>query len=176
MKNEQKKSTDRIDMYRLRILAQSVIAIFVAVSAAVHFRGYGRVPLVLLLLACVSTLWLVSCRTTWLPFLGPSAMPTSVFRPFAPEDAELEITMEAPPSAVRVVYWASSVRADDPVRAYGGYSNAGVADVDEDTGVVVLFVMTPKPYAVGGSTLAPHVHYRWVTARGMLSSVKTLYI
>jgi hypothetical protein len=162
-------------MYKLRIIAQGIIAIFVAVSAAVHFRGYGRVPLFLLLLACLSTLWLVSCRTTWLPFLGPSAMPVSVFRPMTPTDPELEITLSAPSDAVRVVYWASSIAADDPIRAYGGYSNAGVADVTED-GIATLYIRHPQPYSVGSTTLAPHVHYRWISARGMLTGIKTLAV
>lgn len=160
-------------MYRLRILAQGIVALFVAISAAVQFRGEGRVPLIVLVTACLATLWLVSCRTTWLPFLGPTVMPTGVFQPIEPRNPDLEVILEAPENAVRVVFWASSITADDPITAYGGFSNAGVADVS-DSGTAVLRIRRPVPYAVAGTILAPHVHYRWITATGMLSSVKTV--
>jgi hypothetical protein len=162
-------------MYKLRIIAQSIVAVYVALSASVGFRGYGRVPVLLTILACVSMLWLVSCRTTWLPFLGPTAMPVGVFKTSEPAYADSQYELTAPSNAIRVVYWGSSIKAKDPIRAYGGYVNSGVADVSAD-GKAVLRLRRPKEYEVLGYEIRPHVHYRWITSRGILSSVKTLYI
>lgn len=157
-------------MYKLRVIAQSIVALYVFISAK-----YGRVSFGLTILALVATIWLITCRTTWLPFLGPSAMPIGVFRVSEPASADYQVTLDAPSSAVRVVYWGSSITAKDPVRAYGGYTNSGVADVSA-AGQAVINLRKPKAYSVWGWNIPAHIHYRWITSRGILSSVKTLYI
>ena len=152
------------------MIAQSIVALYVFISAR-----YGHVSCGLTILALIATIWLITSRTTWLPFLGPSAMPVGVFKVSEPSSADYRVTVDAPSSAVRVVYWGSSITAKDPVRAYGGYTNSGVADVTAD-GKAVLTLRRPKAYSVWGWNIPAHIHYRWITSRGILSTVKTVYI
>ena len=101
-------------------------------------------------------------------------MPVGVFKTSMPEDADFTMTLSAPACAVKVVYWGAVTRAKDPVVAYGGYANSGVADVQN--GQATISLKKPKAYSVFGRQLAPHVHYRWITTRGLLSSVRTARI
>jgi hypothetical protein len=162
-------------MYKARIVTQFIVALYVFFTVAIQFRGYGKIPIAFTVAALVSALWLVTCRTTWLPFLGPSAMPVGVFKPTMPAEANVQYELVAPENAVRVVYWGSSIKAKDPIQAYGGYVNSGVADVTADRKALIK-LQKPKEYSVWGRTVKPHVHYRWVTARGILSSVKTMQV
>jgi hypothetical protein len=160
-------------MYKLRILSQAIIIVFVVLSAGVKLGYAIHPPTALLFAALASALWLASCRTTWLPFLGPTVMPTGLLTPQTPRDSDMSIQLDAPKSAVRCVYWGSVTTAKDPIQAYGGFNNGGIADVVD--GRVKLALLRPKPYSVyTGKKLAPHVHYRWIGPRGMLSAVKTV--
>ena len=158
-------------MYKLRMVTHALVSIFVLVVALAQL-GYVQNPsLVFTSVALASTIWLAANRTTWLPFLGPTAMPTGILRVQKPSRANFRMTLTAPPDAVRCVFWGSVVSASDPWTAYGSYENAGVADVVNGQAVVEL--VKPVAYKVNGRTLAPHVHYRWVGTRGLLSGVRT---
>jgi hypothetical protein len=159
-------------MYYVRILAQLIVAIFVIMATATEF-GYARYPPQYFVYAAfVATMFLVSKRTTWLPFLGPAAVPVGILKESnPPQDADFSITIDVPKCAIRVMYWGSIVKSKNPVTAYGGYTNAGIADVSQ--GKATLVLKKPTSYSVRGFELKPHVHYRWITARGLLSSVHT---
>lgn len=155
--------------WKARMLATAVV--FAAVFAqASGVRAEG-----LALAAFVAAAWLAVSRTTWLPFLGPTVLPPSVLTPHAPADATRRLALVAPADAVKVVYWAASYAAKDPRTAYGGYANAGVADVNAG-GTAVLTFAPPQQYSVRGKRLARHVHYRWVSSAGMASAVKTAFL
>jgi len=161
-------------MYTFRLFSQGIVALYVFLSSAAAF-GYihMRPNDVLTVCALVATIWLVTNRTTWLPFLGPTVMPAGVLDVKTPKDADMTIALKAPADATKCVFWGSVIESDDPYEAYGGYTNAGVADVRAD-GIAVVSLRTPKKYSIfGGKRLQPHVHYRWVGPRGMLSPVKT---
>lgn len=161
-------------MYALRILTQAVIIMFVMHSATARFGYTYRPPTIAVVLAAVSALWLACNRTTWLPFLGPSVMPSGILTPSHPSDADFAVTLQAPCKAVRVIYWGSVVSAKNPIQAYGGYTNAGIADVVN--GHATLKLKKPKAYGIRGTKLPPHVHYRWINASGILGSVKTIQV
>ncbi len=162
-----------MSQYKVRALTQALVALYVVLSSAARF-GYETYPnMVLTLAALFSTLWLITRRTTWLPFLGPTVMPTGVFNVRAPKDADMMFSLQAPKDAVKCVYWGSVMDAENPYEAYGGYTNSGVADVRAD-GTTVIAIRRPKPYTVFGKRTPPHVHYRWVGPRGMLSGVRTV--
>lgn len=162
-------------MYKFRIFAQSIVTLFVIVSIAKQLGHVSQVPLLLVATAGGCAAWLALQRTTWLPFLGPTVMPPSVLRTKTPRNADFTIRLQAPPEAVKCVFWGSVMTATDPYQAYGGYPNSGISDVEKD-GTTVLALKKPKPYSVYGRTQAPHIHLRWVSAKGMLSGVRTIEV
>lgn len=163
----------KYEAYKFRMLAQAVVTVFVIIAAFSSIGGpKPNVWMTGVSLACM--LWLVQCRTTWLPFLGPTVMPVGLLKPHIPHGANMTLNLQAPEDAVRVIFWGSVVKSKDPIRAYGGYSNAGISDVVG--GHAVIKLKTPKVYAVNGTLLPRHVHYRWITSTGMLSAVKTAYV
>lgn len=167
--------TMKFKAHKLRMLAQALVVLFVLVSLTHAFNVTNAPHPILLALATVSTFWLVNCRTTWLPFLGPTAFPIGVLRrPRAPYGSSVQVTVKAPSDAISAVFWASEKTSTDPFTAYGSYENSGVAEVVD--GVAIFRVRTPQPYSVHGKVIPPHVHYRWITKSGMLSGVRTTFV
>lgn len=159
-------------LHQIRILAQLIVAVFVFMATATEF-GYRYPPQFVVYAAFVSTLFLVTRRTTWLPFLGPAAVPVGILKETeVPKDSDFAASVKVPKCAVRVMYWGSIVKSKNPVTAYGGYTNAGIADVKD--GMATLILKKPVSYSVKGFELKPHIHYRWITSRGLLSSVHTV--
>ena len=112
----------------------------------------------------------------YLPFLGPSAIPTSVLKVGSPSDASVAIAIDAPAGATHVVYWAakpSTLPVDTPGAAYVGFTNAGVVPVAG--GRATLRLACPGVYKVGPThrVIPRHVHFRYVFGNGSMSSVKT---
>ena len=161
-------------MYKLRMLSQALVALFVLLSVGAVWGVTAPPPELLTIVAGAAMLWLATCRTTWLPFLGPTVMPAGVFDARIPKGADVKFSLPAPPDAIKCVFWGSVAESKDPYEAYGGYANSGVADVEAGTNAATIALKMPKAYSVYGKRLAPHVHYRWVTARGMLSGVRTV--
>lgn len=155
------------------MIAQFVVLLYVGIQAAAAAGLCGSSPRALLVAAAVAGTWLASCRTTWLPFLGPTVVPTGALKVSSAPGADLTVTIRAPKRATKAVYWAAVADGDDPIRAYGGYANAGVADVTAD-GTATLRIKRPPSYQVHGKRLPPHVHYRWAFADGLLSGVRTI--
>jgi hypothetical protein len=114
-------------------------------------------------------------RETWLPFLGETVLPPTLFRKtFGPTRDATDITIRGvSPGASRVAYWASeSSDATDPRDAYGSFGNSGVAETFG--GTATLRLRCPGRYSVpGGYRPSRHVHYREIFGNGVLGAVKT---
>lgn len=141
--------------------------------ASAALVGVGvKVPGWLAVAGAVAAVSLALSRNTWLPFLGRTALPSSLFKASSPADASETMTLVATkPDTTRIVYWGADRDAPDPQAAYRGFNNAGVATVV--AGKAVLRLRCPGKYEVHGRRLARHVHWREVNDSGMLSEVKT---
>lgn len=114
-------------------------------------------------------------RDFYMPFLGPTVIPTSVLKLGTPSDASVAISIDAPAKATHVVYWAANpatVPSENPISAYRGFNNAGVVEVAGKR--ATLRIACPGTYRVGwGRMLPKHLHYRFVFSNGVMSAVKT---
>lgn len=132
-------------------------------------------------IALLATIFVGSSRTTYLPFLGSTVLPTSLLKDVSVSDVRAgDIVVKVPinaPDNTRVVYWASNsadVVFDTPSDAYDGFKNSGVALVNR--GIATFYIQCPSSYKVPYATLSPHVHYRVSLPNGLLSIVKTVYV
>lgn len=131
-------------------------------------------------LAAVLYLWKFLNRDQFLPFLGPSMLPSTLLnvgQKVGSYNRELELTAPAGVNAKYVAFWAASPKATTqaglPVMdAYGDWTNAGVVPVDESGKAVIRF-QDPVDYKVGVKHKKSHVHYRWVGEK-MMGAVKTV--
>ena len=133
--------------------------------------------------ALVFSLILLFRRDTYLPFLGQSAIPPSVFQTtFSPVDSNVEtdIIVDAPENT-KLLYWGASPEdgsnkiISNPKKAYGNYENTGIAVVRK--GVAKIRFFCPVKYEVPwGKTLRRHIHYRLIDGSGMIGAVKTVYV
>lgn len=76
-------------------------------------------------------IYLMFNRNTYLPFLGPAALPDSVLAPAAQVGPSLRtyVLRDVPEEAHFVLYWATlpGEKKDSMLEAYGDFSNSGVA-------------------------------------------------
>lgn len=129
-----------------------------------------------------SALFHLTSRDYYLPFLGPTIIPVKE-RETVGKLVDVELTGLTPNS--RVLYWASNEseggHIDNPIDAYRGYSNSGLAKTNIN-GDVKIRVNCPSTYNVGkfgkNKRLEQHVHYRVESQRfpGLFSRVHTKYI
>ena len=127
--------------------------------------------------------WYFVQRDTYLPFLGPTALPSSLLRDsFSPKDSNVEtdIFLDVP-DGTRVLYWGATSKEDSktivpsPMLAYGNYTNAGIAVVNK--GKARIRFLCPVKYQVPwGKTLDRHIHYRIATDDAMLGRIETVYV
>lgn len=126
-------------------------------------------------IALVGAVYLGTSRDFYMPFLGPTIIPTSVLQVGSPKDASVAMAVDAPAGATHVMYWAaapSTSPAASPMAAYEGFNNAGIVQVAG--GRATLRLACPGTYTVMRNKLLPrHVHYRFIFENGMTSSVKT---
>jgi hypothetical protein len=136
------------------------------------------------ILVLLSVLYVGVNRNTYLPFLGYTAMPPSLFIESSPKNATNEaiIRVEAPDGS-KVVYWAAMSTGDEyknPFAAYGDYSNSGVAIVVNKR--ALLRFNCPDRYNIGsigstGNIIDKHVHYRIIeTGNAIMSPVYTKFV
>lgn len=127
-------------------------------------------------------------RDTYLPFLGCTALPSSVLKPTVsePKAGTIRIEISSLPANATLVWWASkppspsSPATSTAMDAYSDYSNSGVVPVDM-AGTATIYLRCPRKYWVPGMlgarrVLPTHVHYRFTERRGILSSVRTKQI
>lgn len=144
-------------------------------GAALATAGGYALPRWCALTVAAAAVVLALRRETWLPFLGETVLPPSLFRkPFGPTRDTTDVVINVSPGASRVAYWASETAdATDPRGAYGSYGNAGVAETFG--GTATLRLRCPGRYSVrGGYRPVRHAHYREVFGDGTLGPVKTV--
>lgn len=116
-------------------------------------------------------------RNTWLPFLGPSVLPSSLI-PLKTNTGAIKIIVNVKPNT-KVAYWASMLSKDlEPsvFAAYGDYSNSGVVMSDVN-GIAELNISQGTGYIVpSGKYIKQHIHYRELdNDLGMMGEIKTVY-
>lgn len=161
-----------------RWAALAAVVLLVLGQALSTFAGIRRTApgWWLTLLATVGLLYLLMDKTTFLPFLGETALPPSVLRVATPTEATIDVTVKAPRRATHVVYWAAASTGEilpTPQAAYDGFSNAGVVQVINGTAVLPLQCPSAYKVPMGNKTLTKHVHYRAVYPDGILGRVQT---
>lgn len=172
--------TENLEKGEAAIHAVAAVALIVtAVLAALQSFGAdvlsSRWARLVVLVALAGGTYVGLNRDFYLPFLGPTVVPTSVLKLGTPADATVSVTVDAPANATHVIYWAagpSTYPSDSPPAAYQGFKNAGVVEVAGNR--ATLRVACPGTYKVNrGRVLPRHLHYRYVFSNGVLSSVRT---
>lgn len=140
----------------------------------------GRLATVFLAVVAAAAVYLFSRRDTWLPFLGQTALPTTLLRLGGPAASQelMTVQVSVDPSATHVAYWAadsSATISEGPSAAYGSFANSGTAAVEG--GVAQIKIMCPGMYTVGmpiaKKSIDRHVHYRECYPSGMMGPVRT---
>ena len=128
-------------------------------------------------------------RDVYLPFLGSAVMPISLVPPVSPQQKpqpnSLMIQLKKLPPNTKVVYWAAETA--DPrdasvlmwTDAYKDFANSGVV-LSDASGVATIMVRKPQGYKVTKFgipwNIKPHIHYRYVVGKSMLSKVYTVFL
>jgi uncharacterized membrane protein YuzA (DUF378 family) len=142
--------------------------------------NHSLFPRLIYVVVGLSALYLAIQRDTYLPFLGETVIPVSVFKEHKPVQSEKEFKIKDS-RATYLVFWASNKKNGTTVvnvkNAYGNFDNSGVSKFID--GVATISVACPQRYYVERvfkKRLPKHVHYRLVYPNGMLSSVRTLNV
>lgn len=164
------------------ILANLVVLSYtVAMSIYVACSFQPWFVVLLSVVAGTFAIWLLFQRDTYLPFLGHMAFPTSLLKDrFVPQNSNVEVTIDVDAEDdARVLYWGARPAKEvqpNPWRAYGNYSNAGIAVVKGKK--AVLAFQCPAEYNVAmRGKLDRHVHYRVCSGTsGIVGPVRTAYV
>jgi uncharacterized membrane protein YuzA (DUF378 family) len=173
-----------------------IIAIIFVIIGALNWLGIGTlkvnmlerifgsrsiIPRILYVIVGVSALALAFHRDTYLPFLGPTALPCSLIPERIPEGADTTVEVKVRPGA-KVLYWAAEPATEglkninDWRAAYLQNMNAGVTIAGTD-GTASLFLKNPQAYTVPWKgRLEPHVHFRVCGENGMMERIETVYM
>lgn len=170
--NLQKAEVATHAVFAASLVCTAVLAAFQAFGADVMHSQWVRL---VVLVSLVGAVYLGLNRDFYMPFLGPTIVPTSLLKTGTPSDATVSVSIDAPRNATHVMYWAatpSTTPQSEAMSAYSGFKNAGVVEVAG--GRATLRVACPGTYRVGWGRLLPrHLHYRYIYANGAMSSVKT---
>ena len=142
------------------------------------FRKRGFVDKVIYALFAICALVLAFDRTTWLPFLGDTVLPSAVV-PLKTNIGDTTIDVKVAPGA-KVAFWAAKPGTDPNTKveqAYDDYSNSGVV-LANDLGVATLTFNKGTEYVVpSGKHLGSHVHYRMFNDKvGMIGPVQSVFV
>ena len=205
--------TDVYVMYTLRMVVTAIVlfsalhygALFFDYNLAeyfnlVYFRVFNKraaIHKIVYALFAICGLILAIDRTTWLPFLGDTVLPSAVV-PLKTNVGDTIVEVNVTPGA-KVVYWAakpvkeietssSSSLLDEygiirerrvPLveQAYDDFSNSGVV-LANDLGVATLSFDKGSEYVVpSGKQLKSHVHYREFSDKlGMVGPVQSVFL
>ena len=211
--------TDVYVMYTLRMVVTAIVlfsalhygALFFDYNLAeylnlVYFRVFNKraaIHKIVYALFAICGLILAIDRTTWLPFLGDTVLPSAVV-PLKTNVGDTRVEVNVTPGA-KVVYWAakpvkeietssSSSLLDEygiirrkpnglkrrvPLveQAYDDFSNSGVV-LANDLGVATLSFDKGSEYVVpSGKQLKSHVHYREFSDKfGMVGPVQSVFL
>jgi hypothetical protein len=179
---------DFIDIY-VHIFAMIIMigfSVFYSVLIILH-------PDVMLLFKMIAIIVLISAiyistnRNTYLPFLGKTVLPAILLqKELAPDGATHTHVINlghGVENGTRLIYWGAestnkeTVR-NDPIEAYGNYSNSGIATVQDQK--ATIYFNCPDVYNTGTiytKTIDRHIHYRLIAPDSiMMSQVFTVYI
>ena len=134
---------------------------------------------IIYILVALSAIWIATKRSTWLPFLGKAAIPTSLLplKENKLEGKEIIIDIKTIPNK-KIAYWAAIDKGpESPVKeAYDELQNSGVV-MSDDKGNAKLRIIEGNSYIVpSGRKIPKHVHYRVLDLEyGLASRVETVY-
>lgn len=115
-------------------------------------------------------------KTTWLPFLGTSVLPSSII-PLSTLEGDTKIKVKVSPNT-KIAYWSALPNKKNYVTdAYDKFQNAGVVLSDKDGYAILTFNKGVGYKVPSGSFIDPHVHYRELHEEwAMIGPVKTHYL
>lgn len=168
-----------------------VFVVFVVVFSACMWLPFGifSTKSVFLRIACVIVgilaVFLLFNKDIYLPFLAATKFPDGLI-PVTQENkrqiseaGEIHVPIHDLPPFAKVIYWAAEdgdPRQPSVVQnakdAYGEYLNSGVL-VADGNGVAIVVIRCPQNYQVWKFKLHKHLHYRYVSGKGMLSPIHT---
>ena len=131
----------------------------------------------------LSSLYLLSQRDAFLPFLSFGVLPCRVIQTTQPEEWDTKVDLPAPPGSM-VIYWAAERGHPSVLKsaedAYSGYFNSG-ATVAGPTGYALARIRFPQRYIANklgmSQKIEPHIHYRYCHKKtGKLSDVKSIQL
>lgn len=132
---------------------------------------------IIYILVALSALALALRKDTWLPFLGCTAVPSSLLPlKSPPNNANIKVKVQVNPNS-KVVYWAAYGKdsEQDVSVAYKDFSNSGVV-MSDSNGTAELSIVEGGGYHVPFRTISRHIHYRVFSSLGnMLGPVKTAH-
>ena len=109
--------------------------------------------------------------------IPPNAPPPD-HPPYNPEDATLSVSVTVGGPSRKMLWWGATPRSicEPPKhagRAYGFYTNMGIAQVDDD-GVLKFYAQAPQAYLEEGVLWPPHFHFAERDAAGWDTKVQTV--
>ena len=135
---------------------------------------------VIYIIVALAAIKLATDKTTWLPFLGMSVLPSNLI-PLtkSSSDNNKKINIKTYPNK-KIAYWTAmpSVNSEIPnvEEAYSDYSNSGVI-MSNDKGEATIEIKEGSGYIVpSGKVIPKHVHYRVLgLPYGMIGKIETVY-
>lgn len=183
----------------LHIMANFIVLIFIILFVAKELdtnydivnkffpnKNYQKI---LFFIIGLYAMYLMVKRNTFLPFLGESVVPGSLFDEknnngdkILNDEKNMTISVEInAPNADKIIWWASNPILEKESnellgyeKAYDEYKNSGVAKVQKN-GTAYITLPCPQQYTVNNKILQKHLHYRESNG-SMLSEVKTMYL
>ena len=149
-------------------------------SLAINKLAKSNLPInkVIYGFVAVCAIILASKKTTWLPFLGMSVLPSPLVPLKTPIKTDIKVQIKTKPNS-KIAYWASKPNNDSTipniVNAYDDYSNSGVV-LSNDKGYAELPLLAGTDYTIpSGRHILRHVHYRIIGLKyGLMGKVKTI--
>lgn len=142
------------------------------------FRKRGFVDKIIYAIFAICALILAFDRTTWLPFLGDTVLPSALV-PLKTNIGDTTLDVKVNPES-KVAFWAAKPGSNPEIKvekAYDDYSNSGVVMANHD-GIATLTFNKGTEYVVpSGKHLKSHVHYREFNDKlGMVGPVKSVFV
>jgi len=193
---------NELDVYIhiIAIILILIFTVFYALLIIVSPNVYMIIKLISVVVL-IAAIYIGTNRNTYLPFLGASAVPPSVFQQEmipAGYNVTYVLSLDNIGNSVEdgtyVLYWGAQSSRDahssgditkckevirkNPIDAYGDYSNTGI--VTTKNGKATLYFNCPDKYQVGNmmkKTIERHIHYRLIKPNSpMMSPVYTAYV
>jgi hypothetical protein len=188
-------STD-VYMHMIAIILILAFTIFYGLLIIISPNVYMIVKL-MSIIVLIAAIYIAANRNTYLPFLGYTAIPPSVFQHEmipAGYNVSYVLSLDGVADDTYVLYWGAMTSRDalscgdtskckemlrkNPIDAYGDYSNTGIVRAKD--GKATLYFNCPDKYQVGNimkKTLERHIHYRLIHPKNpIMSPVHTAFV